>query len=81
MDVLGYGVARFDPQPCPSVSPLRNALSLLQLLFNTEAFKKHRLRMQNLEWDGCIPQGKPVFAPQHTHTHTHTHTLVLHVKV
>lgn len=70
--MLAYGVARFDPEPYPRIGPLRNALPILQPLFKIEAFKKNRLRMQNLERDGCILQEKPVLAPQHTHTHTHS---------
>lgn len=80
LDVLGFRVARFDPQPCPSTGPLRNALSLLQLLFRTEAFKKKQTQDAESGMGWLYPTGKTCPCSP-THTHMHTHTLVLHVEV
>lgn len=80
LDVLGFRVARFDPQPCPSTGPLRSALSLLQLLFRTEAFKKKQTQDAESGMGWLYPTGKTCPCSP-THTHMHTHTLVLHVEV
>lgn len=73
LDVLGQGVARFDPQPCPRVGPLRNALPLLQLLFKTEAFKKKQTQDAESGMGWLYPAGKTCpCSPTHTHAHTHT---------
>lgn len=80
MDVLGYGVARFALQPCPSVGPLRNALWLLQLLFKTEALKKTDSGCRF--WNGMLVSHRESLSLlPNTHTHVHTHTLVLHIEV
>lgn len=74
LDVLGFRVARFDLQPCPSTGPLRNALSLLQLLFRTEAFKKKTDSGCRI-WNGMVVSHRENLSLlPNTHTHAHTHT-------